>query len=254
LGKKLASPHPPTPDELKKLIRSSTTDAEALTWSSKAREKQESSEKTVYVYIGSATHHPGGLDCRRRYILSPWAKPHDEELKRKIKNLGLSPQGEFGTLFTVPFENNFGGHVLDVRALTILTRLHLMIWLGAVDGNLKSKTKHLVPWELRNIRYIELATPHPSLTVSEIKQRNSKPIRIHIWDDGWKIAEKNVTHSQTVEKVRYYMYKLKGVRPYDWEGTRLAVEECFDGAHRDSPPTLYLCLPEQASNVLPIEL
>jgi hypothetical protein len=70
LGKKLASPHPPTPDELKKpeLIWPSTTDAGILTWSSEAREKQESGEKTVYVYIGSASHHPGGLDWRRRYI------------------------------------------------------------------------------------------------------------------------------------------------------------------------------------------
>jgi hypothetical protein len=161
LGKKLASPHPPIPDELKKLIRSSTTDAGVLTWSSEAREKQESGEKTVYVYIGSASHHPGGLDCRRRYIVSPWTKPHDEELKRKIKNLGLSPQGKFGTLFTVPFENNYGVHVLDVRALTILTRLILRIWLGAVDGKLKSKTKHPVPWELRKIQYIGLATDNP---------------------------------------------------------------------------------------------
>jgi hypothetical protein len=157
----LASPHPPTPDELMSLAWSSTTDAGVLTWCSEACEKQESGEKTVYVYVGSASKCPGGLDRRRRHMLSRWAKPHDEKLKRKIKNLGLSPKGKFGTLFKVPFKNNFGGHVHDVRALTILTRLHQMIWLGAVDGKLKSKTKHLVPWDLGQIRYIGLATDNP---------------------------------------------------------------------------------------------
>jgi hypothetical protein len=157
----LVSPHPPTPDELMSLAWSNTTDAGVLSWCSKAREKQESGEKTVYVYIGSASKYPGGLDRRRRYMLSRGAKPHDEQLKRKIKNLGLSSKGKFGTLFKVPFKNNFGGHVLDDRALTILTRLHLMISLGAVDGKLKSKTKHLVPWDLGQIRYIGLATDNP---------------------------------------------------------------------------------------------
>jgi hypothetical protein len=60
-------------------------------------------------------------------MLSPSAEPHDKALKRKIKNLGLSSKGQFGTLFTVSFENNFDGDVLDVRALSILTRLLLMI-------------------------------------------------------------------------------------------------------------------------------
>jgi len=84
-------------------------------------------------------------------MLSLSTEPHDEALKRKIKNLGLSLKGQFGTLFTVSFENNFDGDVLDVRALSILTRLLLMIWLGAVDGELKSKTKDLVPWKLGKI-------------------------------------------------------------------------------------------------------
>jgi hypothetical protein len=97
--------------------------------------------------------------------------------------------------------------------------------------------------------------PQPSLTVNEIVKRNGKPIQISIWDGSdWKTAARNVTYSQIVEKVRYYMYKVKGVRPYDWEGTRLAVEECFQGAQNDSPPTLYLCLPEQASSVFPANL
>jgi hypothetical protein len=51
------------------------------------------------------------------------------------------------------------------------------------------------------------------------------------------------------------MLKVKGVRPYDYEGTRLNVEDCFRGAQKDSPPTLYLCLPEQAiSAISAIEL
>jgi hypothetical protein len=160
----LASPHPPTPDELRLLAWSSTTDAGVLTWCSEVCGKQESGEKTVYVYVGSASNHPGGLIFRKRYMLSPSAEPHDEALKRKIKNLGLSSKGQFGTLFTVSFENNFDGDVLDVRALSILTRLLLMIWLGAVDGELKSKTKDLVPWKLGKIQYIGLATDNPLAT------------------------------------------------------------------------------------------
>jgi hypothetical protein len=98
--------------------------------------------------------------------------------------------------------------------------------------------------------------PQPSLTVNEIVKRNGRPIQISIWDgSNWKIAATNVTYSLTEEKVRFYMLKVKGVRPYDYEGTRLNVEDCFRGAQKDSPPTLYLCLPEQAiSAISAIEL
>jgi len=54
-------------------------------------------------------------------MLSWSAEPHNKALKRKIKELVLNPKGQFGTLFTVLFENNFDGDVLDVRALSILT-------------------------------------------------------------------------------------------------------------------------------------
>jgi hypothetical protein len=93
--------------------------------------------------------------------------------------------------------------------------------------------------------------PQPSLTVNEIVKRNGKPIRILIWDgSNWKTGAEKVTYSRTEEKVRFYMLKVKGVRPYDCEGTRLNVEDCFRGAQKDSPPTLYLCLPEQASSAI----
>jgi hypothetical protein len=123
----LISLDPPTPAKLKSLAWSNTTDAGVFTWWTEVSGKQESGEKTVYVYVGSASNHPGGLIFRRRHMLSRSAEPHDEALKRKIKDLGLNPKGQFGTLFTVPFENNFDGDVLDVRALSILTRLLLMI-------------------------------------------------------------------------------------------------------------------------------
>lgn len=38
----------------------------------------------------------------------------------------------FKRLFTVLFENSFG-NVIDVKALVILARIALMIWLGAVN-------------------------------------------------------------------------------------------------------------------------
>jgi hypothetical protein len=114
----LILPHPPTPDKLKSLVWSNTTDAGVFTWWTKVGGKQ-----TVYVYVGSASNHPGGLIFRKRYMLSRSAEPHDEALKRKIKGLGLSLKGQFGTLFTVLFEDTFEGDVLDVRALLIMTRL-----------------------------------------------------------------------------------------------------------------------------------
>jgi len=92
-----------------------------LTWCSEVRGKQESGEKTVYVYVGSASNHPSGLIFRKRYMLSQLAELHDEALKHKITDLGLSSKGQFRTLFAVLFENNFDGDVLDVRALSILT-------------------------------------------------------------------------------------------------------------------------------------
>ena len=97
-------------------------------------------------------------------MLSRSAEPHDEALKRKIKDLGLSPKRQFGELFVVPFKNSLEGGVLEVRALSILARLLLMIWLGAVGGELKSRTKHLVPWKPGKIQYIGLATDNPLLT------------------------------------------------------------------------------------------
>ncbi len=160
----LISPYLPTPAKLKSLVQSNTTDARVFIQWTEVSRRQESREKTVYVYVGSASNYPSGLIFRKRYILSRSAELHDEALKRKIKDLGLSLKGQFRTLFTVLFENNFDSNVLDVRALSILTRLLLIIWLGAVSGELKSKTKALVPQKLGEIQYIGLATDNPLMT------------------------------------------------------------------------------------------
>jgi hypothetical protein len=50
--------------------------------------------------------------------------------------------------------------------------------------------------------------------------------------------------------VRFYILKVKGVRPYNYEGTRLNIKDCFRGAQKDSPLTLYLYLLEQASSAI----
>jgi hypothetical protein len=89
----LISSHPPTPAKLKSLAWSNITDAGVFTWWTEVGRKQESGEKIVYVYVGSASNYPGGLIFRKRYMLSRSAEPHDEALKRKIKDLGLSPKG-----------------------------------------------------------------------------------------------------------------------------------------------------------------
>jgi hypothetical protein len=106
---------------------------------------QDSIDKTLYVYIGSASDYRGGLSIRKCHMLSRLTRPHDEALKRKIKDLGLN-SGDLKTLFTVSFENGFDGDVMDVRALVILARWALMVWLGAVDDGLKPVIKDLVPW------------------------------------------------------------------------------------------------------------
>ncbi|KAF4631730.1 hypothetical protein G7Y89_g6401 [Cudoniella acicularis] len=159
----LVSPHPPTPAQLKSLPWLNTSDGGVLAWYTEASGMQDSTDKTIYVYIGSASDCHGGLNARKARMLSPFARPHDEALKRKIKDLGLNSEGEFRfkTLFTVPFENGFGGDVMDVRALVILARWALMIWLGAVDDGLKPLIKDLFPWGIENVEYIGLAGDNP---------------------------------------------------------------------------------------------
>jgi hypothetical protein len=97
--------------------------------------------------------------------------------------------------------------------------------------------------------------PHQIHTGMEMAKSNAKPILISIWDDGsWKIAQRNVTYGQTEEKLRYYMGKRNGLRPFDFEGRQMPVKECFDGAQNDCPPTVYLARQEEASALFPIEL
>jgi hypothetical protein len=96
-------------------------------WCSEVYRKQEFRKKTVYVYVSFASNYLRGLIFRKRYMLSPLAEPHNKALKRKIKNLGLSLKRQFRILFTVLFENNFDGNVLNIKALLILTRLLLII-------------------------------------------------------------------------------------------------------------------------------
>jgi hypothetical protein len=89
----------------------------------------------------------------------------------------------------------------------------------------------------------------------ELVRVNGKPIMIQIWHDGdWKIAEKNVTEARTEEKIKYYMLRYRGLRPYDWEGHALSPKECFSAAQSDYPEAVYLCRPQEAGSILPIEL
>lgn len=97
--------------------------------------------------------------------------------------------------------------------------------------------------------------PRQVHTGMEMAKFNANPIQISIWDDGiWKTAERNVTYGQTVEKVGYYMNKYKGLRPFDFEGVQKSVEECFDGAQNDFPPTIYLADPQKVDGLFPVEL
>jgi hypothetical protein len=75
-----------------------------------------------------------------------------------------------------------------------------------------------------------------------VKYNAAKPIMISIWEDGeWRIAERKVTYSQTEERIRYFISKYKSLRPYDFEGNSLSIEECFDAAQSDFPqPSIFL--------------
>ena len=62
----------------------------------------------------------------------------------------------------------------------------------------------------------ELRHKKPHGIVTEVVKPNTKPIMIQIWDDGdWKIAEKNVTYDRTKERIRYYLFRNKGLCPFD---------------------------------------
>jgi hypothetical protein len=130
-------------------------------WCFKPNEKQVSIEMTGYLYIGSASRYPGGLSIRKRRMLLPSPRTQDQALKSKIQRLGLCPDKEFIPLFRVPFKNGSSDDVIHVRALVILARTVLMIWLGAVDKGLKPAIKDLVPWELEDIKYLGLAGDNP---------------------------------------------------------------------------------------------
>jgi hypothetical protein len=97
--------------------------------------------------------------------------------------------------------------------------------------------------------------PQPPKTGMDVLESNAKPISISIWDEGmWKIAAKNIRQDQTELKIRFYMGRFKGFRPFDFEGNQLSVEECFNGAQNDCPPTVYLAHLEQQSDLFPVEV
>jgi hypothetical protein len=157
----LVSPHPPTPAQIKSLPWSDTTDAGVLAWCSEPNGKLKSTGKTLHVYIGSASSRYGGMRFRKSHMLSKSITPHDETLKLKTKDRDLNSEAEYKRLLIVPFKNDFGGGVMDVRVLVVLARLVLIIWLGAVDERRKPKIKDLVPWRLENIEYLGLAKDNP---------------------------------------------------------------------------------------------
>jgi hypothetical protein len=73
------------------------------------------------------------LSGRRRRLLLPLLGQREEVLISKIKRLNLSPDREFITLFIVPFKNGSFNDIKNIKALVILVRIVLIIWLGAVN-------------------------------------------------------------------------------------------------------------------------
>lgn len=123
----LASRQPHTVARLKSLGWPDTTAAGVYAYIGKLNRK--SARKIGNVYIGSASEHRGGLRTRRLNTLLPSPLPSDDSFKCKIKDLDLSQDGEFITLCIVPFKDDSSDGVANVKALVILTRAVLTIWL-----------------------------------------------------------------------------------------------------------------------------
>lgn len=107
-------------------------------------------------------------------MLFPSPSTQRDSLKSKTRDFDLIPEGEFITLCIVPFKGDSDDEVADVRALVILIRAVLTIWLGAIDRSLKPAVKDLVPWGLEYIRYVGLATDNPFATNFIGIERTSK--------------------------------------------------------------------------------
>lgn len=167
----LVSPEAPTLARLKSLPWSDTIDSGVFAWSFKPNGKQVSARKTGYLCIGSVSGYSGGLRTnRRRWLAFPSLELQDKALISKIKRLDLTPDGEFITLFVVPFKNGSKHEVMNDLVLVKLARMVLMIWLGAVDEGSEPAIKDLVPWGLENIEYLGLAGDN--LLVTKFKGRD----------------------------------------------------------------------------------
>jgi hypothetical protein len=124
---------PPTLARLSSLAWSDTTDGGVFAWRFKPNGEQASVQTTGYLCIGSAYRYRCGLSGRRRRLLLPSLGRREEVLISKIKRLNLSPDGEFITLFTVPFKNGSFDNIKNIIALVILAKIVLIIWLGAIN-------------------------------------------------------------------------------------------------------------------------
>ena len=174
----LALPQPLTLARLSSLAWSDITDGGVFIWRFKPNRKQVSVQTTGYLYIGSAYRYYYGLSGRRRRLLLPSLGRREEALISKIKRLDLSPDGEFITLFTVPFKNGSFNDIENVKALVILARMVLIIWLGAINERWKPAIKDLVPCGLEHIKYLGLAGDNP-LATNFKGQRWNKEERNH---------------------------------------------------------------------------
>ena len=83
---------------------------------------------------------------------------------------------------------------------------------------------------------------------------NLKPVHISVWKNGNFTLETSVTRQETKEAVVSLKLSHPGFESYDWEGNMVSSKDCFDAAQNDVPPTIYLCPPEEASKVFPMEM
>lgn len=157
----LVSPKPPTAAQLLSLPQSNTADVAVFLWCTEQIKKQEFTEKKVHVYIGSASKVPGGLSLRQKHMLSELFVPHDERLKLKVGELGLNLAVKCKVLLAIPFNKKSRKALMEVRQLLVLTRLILMIWLGAIGTGANPIMKDLVPWRREDIEYLGLASDNP---------------------------------------------------------------------------------------------
>jgi hypothetical protein len=80
----LVSPHPPTSAQLKSVSWPTTTDDRVFSWYTEANWEHNATEKTLHVYVGSASHYHGSLTMKKNYMRSQRASSKRKAIEAQM--------------------------------------------------------------------------------------------------------------------------------------------------------------------------